>query len=413
MRILKIGLPHGRQRADGAGRTGRPARFAVRRGAGRVARGPRRPFPSRAPPGFVAFAQVSSPYQTPAGNRVASRVMPDSILVTGGAGFVGSHIVVELGAQRLCAGRARQLRQQHAGDSLAPGGGCGSAGALRDRRRPGHRRGAQRLPRLPDRRRHSLRGTQELAGVGGARRSPITTSTSAGTLALVEVMGEAGVGHPGVQLVRRRRTATPAISRRIRGCAVRAGKRLRAHEARRRGSSARPVAGQCELALRHRAQVQRRGCAFVGDDGRGAPHAVDASDPAAVSRRGRRGGRDRRQRRRLGHRRTEPAYAITCTSRTSPTASCGRCGTSRPGPGSLTVNLGSGNRIRCSASLPRSSAPAEEPFRAWSGRVAPATSPRARRTSRTRSDCWAGARRATSTPSVPMPGGGRRTGGRY
>ena len=94
--------------------------------------------------------------------------MTETILVTGGAGYVGSHVVVELARAGICAGRARQLLQQHARGAAAPAGARGPSGARGQRRRARRRRAARGLPRSSDRRRRALRGTEGRRRVGGA-----------------------------------------------------------------------------------------------------------------------------------------------------------------------------------------------------------------------------------------------------
>ena len=117
------------------------------------------------------------------------------VLVTGGAGYIGSHTVVEIAGGRVRRHRRRQSLQQQ---------GFG-ARSHRDHRWPPARLHRGRYPRLPD----DQRGARRLPGRHPFRRTEgggpnrwrhtgqyFTTTTLPGNIALFEAMRDGGVKTP-------------------------------------------------------------------------------------------------------------------------------------------------------------------------------------------------------------------------
>ena len=117
--------------------------------------------------------------------------MPDTVLVTGGAGFLGSHIVVEL-ARTGFAPVVLDNSRTAAGDPHAPRSACRSPGPLitADVRDASALRVA-----FHDHPIAAVIHCASLKGVAESEARPLAyyDVNVGGTLALIEVMGEAGV----------------------------------------------------------------------------------------------------------------------------------------------------------------------------------------------------------------------------
>ena len=280
--------------------------------------------------------------------------MTETILVTGGAGYVGSHVVVELAGRGLRAGRPRQFREQLARRAAAP-----------RRSSPAPRCRASRPMSATSRRcarafhDHPITGVVHCAGlkaVGESEERPLAyyDVNVGGAFALTRGDGRGRRGDARVQLVGDRlRAAGRAAGHR--GRAARAAERLRPHEARRRGFPARPRAREPQLAHRDPALLQSGRRASVGHDRRGADAAgrtiwcrCCAGSPPASSP-------TSRSTAPTGRRPTAPACATTSTCRTSRRATSRRCATSRGNPGRRRRSTsGTGAATRCSTWSPRS-----------------------------------------------------------
>ena len=313
-------------------------------------------------------------------------------------------------ARGLCAGRARQLLEQHARRAAAPAGAGGPPGARGQRRRA--RRGRRCARVFHD---HPIAGVVHCAGlkaVGESEERPLAyyDVNVGGAIALAEVMGEAGVA-----------TLVFSSSATVYGqpddlpvtedAPLRPQQRLRPHQARRRGLPARSRARERQLAHRDPALLQ--------SGRRASTRACSAKRRAAgppISCRCCAGSRPAssptsRSTAATGPRPTAPAFATTCTSQDLAEGHVAALRYLAEAHGALTLNLGAGR----GHSVLEVIAAFEKRLRAQAHastiapRGAPAMSRRTTPTRRARRSCSAGARRAISTRSAPMRGAGRRT----
>ena len=241
--------------------------------------------------------------------------MTTTVLVTGGAGYIGSHIVAALAA----AGRepillddfsnsdrevVARLSQMTGRPVTCIEADVRDIGALRDtfrrhpiaavdplRRTQGGGRGRDAAARVLRRQRRRLVRTGRGDGRGGRRR-------------------RSSIRAPPPS------TASPTCCR-WRRRAVAAAERLRAHQARRRGLPARPGAREPNWRDRDPPLLQSRRRASVGAIGEAPRGKPEQPRAAAVPDRRRRVRRARRSSAATGRRRTAPACATTSTSTTS------------------------------------------------------------------------------------------------
>jgi UDP-glucose 4-epimerase len=264
--------------------------------------------------------------------------MTDTILVTGGAGYVGSHVVVELAR----AGYAPVVLDNFANSTPRCCPACRRSPAVRYRASPPTCATSGLRAVFHD---HPIAAVVHCAGlkaVGESEERPLAyyDVNVGGAITLAEVMGEAGVA----TLVFSSSATVygqPEDSAGDGGRAAAAPQRLRPHEARRRGFPARPRARQRELAHRDPALLQSRRRAFsgmLGESPRGAPNNLV---PSVVPDRGGRARRSRHLRRRLAdarrHRHSRlPARAGSGRGHAAALSTCART------HGATTLNLGAG-----------------------------------------------------------------------
>ncbi len=237
--------------------------------------------------------------------------MAETILVTGGAGYIGSHIVAELAA----AGYAPMIVDSFATSSptvlprlrhlTAPGG------ALRDGRRPRSRADDATVCRARGLGGHSLRGTESRRRKRAAADRVLRQQCRRRDRAR-RSDGGSGREDARIQLIGHGlRTTGPQSGRRGRAVAQR--ERLRPHQADRRADFRRRGVGRCAMARRTSSLLQSRRRSSLGRDRRGAVRGTQQSGADTCASRGARIERRFRSSATIGIRRTGPESGITCT----------------------------------------------------------------------------------------------------
>ena len=250
--------------------------------------------------------------------------MADTILVTGGAGYVGSHVVVELAR----AGYAPVVLDNFSNSTPAVlprlQALAGPPGAVRST--PMCATSSALRAVFHD---HPIAAVVHCAGlkaVGESEERPLAyyDVNVGGAIALAEVMGEAGVA-----------TLVFSSSATVYGqpddlpvtedAPLRPQQRLRPHQARGRGFPARSRARQRQLAHRDPALLQSRRRAFVGHARRGGARPARTTSCRCCARSPPASLPTSRSTAATGPRPTAPAFATICTCRTWRRATSRRC----------------------------------------------------------------------------------------